>query len=73
MNHAFHFALLLGLACLTSSSPTTQAAHGSQLCNTVDGTCRSAPDGSLPCRWQGSGDGTCARDPEALTRLGSEL
>ena len=73
MNHAFHFALLLGLACLTSSSSTTQAAYGSQLCNTVDGTSRSAPDGVLPCHWQGSGDGTCARDPEALTGLGSEL
>jgi hypothetical protein len=71
MNPAFHFALLLGLACLTSSSSTTQAAYGSQLCNTVDGT-RSASDGSLPCHWQGSG-GTCTHDPEALTRLGSEL
>jgi hypothetical protein len=72
MNHAFHFALLLGLACLTSSSPP-QAAYGSQLCNTQDGTSRSAPDGSLPCHWQGSGDGTCARDPESLTWLCSEL
>lgn len=72
MNHAFHFALLLGLACLTSSSSTTQAAYGSQLCNTVDGTSRSAPDGSLPCQWNGSG-GICAHDREALTGLCSEL
>ena len=73
MNHAFHFALLLGLACLTSSSSTTQAAYDSQLCNLQDGGPRSAPDVSLPCNWQGSGNGTCAHDPEALTRLGSEL
>jgi hypothetical protein len=73
MNHAFHFALLLGLACLTSSSSTTQAAYGSQLCNTVDGTSRSAPDGSLSCHWQGSGNGTCAHDHETQIGLCSEL
>ena len=72
MNHAFHFALLLGLACLTSSSSTPQAAYNSQLCNIPDGTSRPTPDGSLPCRWQGSG-GICAHDHEALTGLYSEL
>lgn len=72
MNHAFHFALLLGLACLASSSSTTQADCNSQLCNIPDGTSRSALDGSLPCHWKGSG-GICAHDREALIGLGSEL